>query len=172
MNASLANATGLVALQRLDRTRGQFDCGFHISYKTAALIAMAAAWCAISVALWLQLVVVRLLLRTNSQLQVLSPVFKRSCSPKAVADCCATARRRRAVVTTVRADASPPGGYATQTKRRRSCTGRRRRKCPAVPDRRRATTTTPSAHCKSKKMGKKQDAGVFVEIEFGMGCLL
>ena len=68
MNASLANATGLLPSSVWIEPEVNLDCGFHISYKTAALIAMAAAWCAISVAL-LQLVVVCLLLRTNSQLQ-------------------------------------------------------------------------------------------------------
>lgn len=69
MNASLAkNATDLVSATVWTEPEADPACGFYIRYKAATLIAMAAAWCAIAVAL-LQLVVVCLLLRTNSQLQ-------------------------------------------------------------------------------------------------------
>ena len=68
-NESLANATGLVATSVWMAPEVGPECWFHASYKTATLVAMAAAWCSIAVAL-LQLVVVCLLLRTNSQLHV------------------------------------------------------------------------------------------------------
>ena len=66
-NESLANTTGLVATTVWMESEVDPECGFHVTYKTATLVAMAAAWCAIATAL-LQLVVVCLLLRTNSQL--------------------------------------------------------------------------------------------------------